>query len=166
MSYTDKMTLDEIQDNDLEMVKYAVKNANKHQLRNQRQAAQFVKHCLDITLKRLGVHVNPPRGQLERARYAKILDQQMEEKKVRIENRNKYTDNESWRNGIYIFKNDELTTFISDILTVRRQEYSKDTLRLHKQSIGCFVVTNAKIDRGQNIFISPGIVSPYSIGNS
>lgn len=158
-NYTDEMTLDEISDNDLAMVKDAIKNANKYSFgKNKQQAMAFFKHCMDITLKRCEITVNPPKGTYARELYEKVLDKQMAEGGILIEHRNKYRANDMWRNGLYVFKNGELVAFISNVLLDVKESYSKETFKLSKRSIGYFVITNAKTDQTQRIYTPPGTI--------
>jgi len=153
-TYQDNMTLDEIAENDLEMSMDAIKDANKYGFGNNREKAfLFVRHCMDNTLRRLGIFMRVPKTEEARKEYAKKLDRVMTEKKIRIENRNRYTGADIWRCGIYIYRNDELVAFISDILTENRTEVDPVTMKLMKQDIGCFVITNARVDNDRRIFV-------------
>jgi hypothetical protein len=154
----DKLTLDEIADNDLEMVKDAITNANKYPFgRDIRKAKLFIRHCLNCTLKHLGITVTVPKNQFAKKRYEKILDEQMAKARVKIENRKKYAGNDVWRNGIYIYKDDVLVSFISNVLGDVKEEYSKDTMKLPKRSFGgLFVITNARTDNINRIYTPSG----------
>jgi len=152
-NYTDNLTLDEIGENDLEMAKDAIKNANKYSFgSHMKKSVLFVKHCLDTTLKHLGITVNPPKDKSSRKMYAHILDKQLEEKNIKIEHRKKYVGKEIWRNGLYISQDDVLVAFISDVIRVSQERLTKDKLRLLKESVGYYVVTNARTDNVKRIY--------------
>jgi len=160
-TYVDKLTLDEIAANDLEMVKEAIKNAKKYSFgHDPKKATAFVRHCLARTLVSLGMsHPAPPpnvNSQLAKIRHAAKLDKEMREKQIRIENRNKYKGNDAWRNGVYVYQRDELVCFISDVLTVRRTEFDPISQKIGNEQIGYIVVTNARLEDTKRIFLVPG----------
>jgi hypothetical protein len=153
-TYADKMTLDEVAANDLEMVKDAIKNASKYRFgKDIRRAVTFVKLAVDATLKRLGIIVNPPTSPSMRLTYAAMLDKQMREKQVRIEHRTNYKGDDTWRCGLYIYQRDELVVFVSDVLTERRTEVSRETMRVGRDETGFMVITNAQMEDTKKIFL-------------
>ncbi len=153
-TYADKLTLDESASNDIEMVKDAIKNAKKYSFGNDKRKAQiFVKTCLDITLKRLGIKVEPPTSREAQIKYAQWLDKAMADRQVRIEHRSKYRGNDMWRRGIYVYQRDELVAFISDILTHRRTEFDPLTMKVGRESVGLVVITNARTEDTKRIFL-------------
>jgi hypothetical protein len=152
-NYTDKMTLSEIGENDVEMVKDAIKNANKYSFgTNKAKAQAFIKHCLDCTLKHLGFIVTLPKGKFAQKIYANNFINQMENSGVKIETRKNYTGKDYWRRGIYIYKDDVLVAFISSVFGNVREEYSKQTLKLKRKSMELFVITNAHTDNIQKVY--------------
>lgn len=156
-TFADKITLAEVAENDLNMVKDAIKNANRYHFgHDMRKAIIFVRVCVDATMKRLGIVINPPKSADAQKLYADALDKEMADKQVRIETRNKYQGSDIWRNGIYIYQRDELVAFISDVLTTRRTEMEPGTLKITKESIGYMVVTNARLDDTKRIYLMPG----------
>lgn len=158
-TYADDLTLDEIRDNDIEMVRDAIKNANRYHFgRDMQKASLFVRDCMDRTLKRLGIKVQLPASRTKEslAEYAKRLDKEMHDKQVKIETRRNYTGNDQWRCGVYIYQRDELVAFISDIFTTRRTEFNKETLKITGESVGIVVITNARTDDSKRIFLMPG----------
>lgn len=161
-TFADKMTLDEIAENDVEMTRDAIKNANRYHFgKDQRKAMLFVRHCIDATLRHLGIKINPPATFAARNEYAKAIDRAMEEKQIRIESRNNYRGSEAWRCGVYIYQRDELVAFVSDILTERRTELDSISLKIGKESVGYMVVSNARLDETKRIYTMPaGIVAP------
>ena len=157
-TFADKLTLDEVAENDLEMTLEAIKGANKfHFGNNMQKAVLFVRSCLDNTLRYLGIVISLPQSKEARERYAKKLDKLMEEKQIRIESRNKYRGQDQWRCGIYVYCRDELAAFISDVFTERRDHVDPISMKISKSDIGYMVITNTRTDSGQRIF-TPSIV--------
>ena len=153
-TYTDKLTIDEIADNDLEMTRDAIKQASKYGFgKDKMKALGFVKDCVDKTLKRLGITVNPPATKEAKAKYAQWLDNEMVMRQIRIEHRNRYRRSDAWRCGIYIYQRDELVAFISDVLTQRRTELDPISMKIGKEEIGYIVITNARLDDTKRIFL-------------
>ena len=109
MSYQDNMTLDEIAANDLEMAKDAIKNAKKFTFYNPRAAIRFTGECVKATLIRMGL---PNFEKIPQ----KLLKKIQKEKKIKVEHRARYQGENFWRNGIYIYKDDILVAFISEVL--------------------------------------------------
>ena len=160
-TYQKNMTLEEIQANDLEMTRDAIKNAKKYGFGpDAKKAANFVRHCLARTLVGLGMtHPAPPpnvNSQLAKIRHAAKLDKEMREKQIRIENRNKYKGNDAWRCGLYVYQRDELVTFISDVLTQRSTEFDPIAQKIGREEIGFIVITNANLEDTKKIFLVPG----------
>ena len=160
--YADKLTLDEVAENDLAMVKDAIKDANRYGFgQDKMKAVAFIRQCVDATLKRLDMtSPQPPpncNSQVARAMFAAKLDKEMRNKGIRIEHRNNYKGSDVWRCGIYIFQRDDLVAFISDIFTERRTETDPLTMKVGRESIGYMVVTNARLDETKRIFLMPGI---------
>ena len=160
-TYQKNMTLEEIQANDLEMTRDAIKNAKKYSFgHDMKKAVNFVRMCLGKTLVSLGIpHPQPPpnvNSYEAKVRHAAKLDKEMREKQIRIENRNKYKGNDAWRNGVYVYQRDELVCFISDVLTVRRTEFDPISQKIGNEQIGYIVVTNARLEDTKRIFLVPG----------
>jgi len=159
-TFADDLTLDEIADNDLEMTRDAIKNSSRYNFGpDMKKAVQFVRQCLDVTFKRLGMmSPQPPPNCISpasRTRFAEKLDAEMKEKQIRIEHRNKYTGDEIWRCGIYIYQKDVLVCFISDVLTKRTTKVGPLSMKIVGDEIGYMVVTNAQLDETKRIFVMP-----------
>lgn len=159
-TYTEKLTLAEIAENDLEMVRDAIKNSIRYNFgKDMKKAVMFVRHCMDVTFRRLGMtSPQPPTNCISpasRARFAAKLDAEMKEKEIRIEQRNKYTGSDLWRCGIYIFQKDVLVCFISDVLTKRTTEANPMTFGIGREEIGYMVITNAELDETKKIYVMP-----------
>ena len=165
-TYQKNLTLDEIAANDLEMVKYAIKNAKKYNFgKDMKKAVNFVRMCLGKTLVSLGIpHPQPPpnvNSYEAKVRHAAKLDKAMREKQVKVEHRNKYRGNDMWRCGLYVYLRDELVAFISDVLTVRQTEYDPISQKIGNENVGFIVITNAQLEDTKRIFLVPG----FSKGN-
>jgi hypothetical protein len=161
-TYIEKLTLDEIADNDLEMTRDAIKNASKHHFgHDMNKAVAFIREALGKTLVHLGVsHPAPPGNSRSREammRHAAKIDREMKERQIRIEHRNNYKGDDMWRCGLYIYQRDELVTFISDVLTQRRTEVDPISMKIGKETQGYLVITNARLEDTKRIFLMPGI---------
>ena len=107
-TYQDNMTLDEIASYDLEMTKDAIKNANKISFHDNRSAQLFVMACIKATLRSLGL------PDFEKT-PVEDLDRLQAERNIKIEHRKRYRGEDEWRSGIYIYKDDVLVSFISEV---------------------------------------------------
>lgn len=115
MSYLDNYTLDEIAANDLEMLRDAIKNAYKYKFYDLKKAMKFVGACVRETLIALGL---PNFERIPKKLLAKIQKQ----KKIRVEHRTRYKGENLWRCGIYIYKDDVLVAFISEIMVPEKNQ--------------------------------------------
>jgi hypothetical protein len=131
--YRDNMTLEEIADNDLEMIKDAVKNCKRYRFNSPNAAKQLHFVAVDATLKYIGLDVmlNPSEGRVQKS---------MDRLGVRIEDRQNYKGEASWRNGLYIYKKGELVAFISSIV------HDKPSPFAINRKEHWLVYTNAKLD--------------------
>lgn len=160
-TYADNLTLDELQSNDIEMLRDAIKNAKKYNFgKDMKKAVNFVRMCLGKTLVSLGIpHPQPPpnvNSYEAKVRHAAKLDKAMREKQVKVEHRNKYRGNDMWRCGLYIYQRGELVTFISDVLTQRSTEFDPIAQKIGREEIGFIVITNANLEDTKKIFLVPG----------
>ncbi len=137
--YRDKLTLNDVADNDLEMVKDAVKNAKRYFFEDANQAMAFVGKCVQTTLNHCGLLI------LEGMK-AELVQKKMDKKKIIVENRSKkwsgqpfYTGEDAWRNGLYIYKSGELVAFISSV------SMEKPSPIAINQDLRPFVITNARV---------------------
>lgn len=148
MSYQDNMTLDEIASYDEDMVRDAIKNANKYRFTDARKALIFVGECIKNTLEFLGV-----KNALEMLqKNPAFLDRIQKVGNIRIERRDKYRGENLWRNGIYVYKDDVLATFIGEIL----KEVPHPLMRYKSDhQFGFVVVTNARVDRTSRFYHVP-----------
>lgn len=158
--YRDNMTIDDIAANDMEMLKDAIKNASRYHFGPEmNKALRFVQDCVARTFRRLGMtNPQPPpncNSPEARIRFAAKLDREMREKGVKIERRNQYKGPDQWRCGIYIYQRGELVAFISDIFTEKRTEFDRENLKITGESIGYMVITNARTDDSQRVFVVP-----------
>lgn len=161
-NYTDNMTLDEIKDNDIAMVGDAIKNANRYSFGwNEPRARKFTQHCINMALESLGIRDSRPKSGMSPEAATKFVEQlqkSMTNKGIKLEMRRNYQGKDAWRNGMYIYQRSVLVAFISNVLAMGHTELSRDKLAIAKQVVGLFVITNAKLDKTQRIFTSPGII--------
>ena len=137
--YRDKMTFDEVILNDEEMAKYAVKNSKRYGFTKTNRAQAFVGRCVQMSLNHCGLMVVKGTPEI-------IIQKKMDEAKIQIESRIEdpwgrsfYKDENSWRNGIYIFKNGELAFFIGVPVAEVPSQFALD------RTIKLTVVTNAPL---------------------
>jgi len=130
--YRDKLTLDEVAENDIEMVEYAIKNSKRYFFNTQQQALAFVGRCIQMTMNHCGLMI------LE-GMSAPLVQERMDKECIQIESRKHYAGDNSWRNGAYITKKGELVAFISvPTLLIPSPLAIKQKQRF-------FVITNAKV---------------------
>lgn len=135
-TYREDMTIDEIKVNDKEMQAVAIRNANRYFFVEMHQAAHFIGDCLKKTLDYLGVVIGPKT-------HPKFVDRMLKKNKVEVENRKHYKDQDAWKQGLYIYKDGELVTFISTIV-----EGKPDGALIwtgERDNAKFSVITNAKI---------------------
>ena len=130
----DNRTLADIWSDDAAMTDDAIKNAKKYNFGNDHKKAQaFIGDCLDKTLKRCGLTISPHM----KPKMASML---MKRHRVKIESRNKFkTQEDAWKNGIYVFKKNELVAFISQMFVYKPGRFKIDQNRY------IAVITNAKV---------------------
>lgn len=150
-TFKDDLTIEEAEEVDREMADVAIKNANAYNFPIKKmgngydvtEPREFIGKCLEDTMIRCGVKLF--RGIKQDA--ARFIQKQMDANKIVIENRSKdpfgkpfYKKPEDmWRNGLYIFKDGELVTFISEVMM-----YEPDNFAIKRDP--CYrVITNAKI---------------------
>jgi hypothetical protein len=155
--YRDDMTLGDIKSNDTDMLNDAIKGAKRYTFDNILKAKIFVKHCLDITLKRHGIKVNPPRtkNMFVMRRYEQELKKEFDKAKVEIESRghNHYQGADVWKRGIYVFCNGELSAFISNPFKHIQEKHFQNRMMLPESKVvGFYVITNARIDTTQRVY--------------
>lgn len=133
-SITDKRTLGEIADDDKGMFDDVIKNAKKYNFgQDVAKAKAFIGACLDKSLKRCGLTASPHMK-------PKMVDMLMKRCKIKIESRSKYKDpKDAWKNGIYVYKGDQLAAFISQIFVYRPHYLKIDQQRY------IAVITNVKV---------------------
>ena len=131
-SITDSRTLDEVAADDYGMAKDAVKNSKRYKFYDFQKATLFIRHCAATTLGDMGFIIS-------RDMNPKMIERMFKTHKIRIETRNKYKDDDVWRNGTYIFKNDELRVFVSKMLKHTPGSFDRDRTEYIS------VVTNARV---------------------
>jgi len=139
MTYQDNMHLEDIETNDLEMTRDAVKNAKRYCFPTSGHAMSFVGACVKATLEKLGVK-----------NFLKMNDKMLKmiqkERNIKVEHRTQYHNNDIWRCGLYIYKDDVLVVFISEVLVPVRHPL------LIKQKETYDVITNATPDTTRRVY--------------
>jgi hypothetical protein len=130
--YRDKMTLDEMAENDRAMTDDAAKRFRRYKWYRPKPAFKFISHCIKSTLDRLGVKIMPGMN-------PKMVDRMLLTRKVKVEKRTHYEGNDVWRNGFYIMQNGELVAFISNVM-----KFQRSPLLLKGDPDSWSVITNAR----------------------
>ena len=104
---TDNRTLGEIKADDIANLEYIIHKECKERLfRNGTKAAEFVGQCLFARLRKLGVKVD------ERV-DERFVDRMLRKCNIKVENRRYDEEEDKWREGIYVYKDNEIVGFIS-----------------------------------------------------
>ena len=110
--------VEELEAYDVDMLEHNLeKNAKDYKTDSIKEALEVILGLLDRTLKKIGVDVS---GSEE------TIDSEMEKHDVKVEHRKNYCDDETWRNGIYVYKGMDLTGFISEPLVKRTSVFELD----------------------------------------
>jgi hypothetical protein len=131
--YRDNMTIDEMAENDGYMVEHAIKNAKRYTFFNLEEARAFTGRAVQETLDRLGIKIRPGVS-------PKFIDKHLEHKRVKVECREKYKGNDTWKCGIYIYQDGELVAFVSSVF---HDEPNPFLLRDQRDKF--YVISNAKV---------------------
>jgi len=102
---TDNRTLDEVKADDISMLEDALRDRREHWFTKPDEAMRYIGDRLFKLLKRLGVKVKKDMDW-------RMVDAQLGTHHVKVENRD-YEDDDEWRSGIYVYKNNELAGWIS-----------------------------------------------------
>jgi len=104
--WTDDRILEDVEADDKKMLENCWDRAKGHYFSHLKGAKYFMGETLNGVLAKLGVplsiHGDPDE-----------IDKKMAENRVKVEHRVDYPNDEAWRRGIYVYKNDELAAFIS-----------------------------------------------------
>lgn len=99
------MTLEEMEQHDIENLTYLMKNGKENHFPNLFAARVFVRESLDGILKRCGV-------QCSSEAHPAFVDKQLGDNGVKVENRT-YQGEDMWRSGLYVYKENEIVGFVS-----------------------------------------------------
>jgi len=102
---TDNRTLDEVKADDIGMLEDALKGKKETWFNTPDEAMRYIGDRLFKLLARLGIKVKKDMDW-------RMVDAQLGAHHIRVENRD-YEGDDEWRSGIYVYKNDELTGWIS-----------------------------------------------------
>lgn len=105
----DRQTLQDIADHDRANLMHVIQTECKtYHFQNPKMAQAAGGEALRLALLRFGIEID---GTVP----AETLDETMKAKGVRVESRLDYRDEDSFRNGIYVYRNNEIAYFISQI---------------------------------------------------
>jgi len=111
--FRDELYLEDLPKVDKEMLEDIVKNPRSYNFRGMAsekvfsEAIQCFLDNITMAFKKLGAELPPW------ALHFILCQPKSEFNNIEIENRTKYRDEESWRNGTYVFKNGILAYFVS-----------------------------------------------------
>lgn len=112
---TDNRTLGEIKADDIANLEDVIhKQCKEHLFPDGTTAAEFVGQCLFTRLRKLGVKVN---GRVDE----RFVDRMLKKHNVKVENRRYEEEEDKWREGIYIYKDNEIVGFISQPTPLRSE---------------------------------------------
>lgn len=143
MLYKD-LTLDEAAKVDLDQTYEVIAGAKRYAFADARKAISFVGACVKTVLHSLGIEdpaiLNPADP---------IVERMQRERGVHVERRKHYdSSGDVWRNGFYIYKDDELIAFIGEPL----QSVPHPLLPFQKDAGMLFVVTNVDPEQRRRVY--------------
>ena len=109
----DNRTLDEIKADDIGQLEDLLKKAKEYWFTDVRHALQFQGEMLFKELKRHKVNVNEKMD-------GRMVERQLSKQKMKVENRAYPEEENKWREGIYVYKNDEIIVWISKIEAIKK----------------------------------------------
>ncbi len=105
---------------DIDMLEHNLdKNAEDHKAKSPKEAFDIIQQLLDKTLKRAGVNISEDSS-------ADVVDSLLKKTNVKVEHRSHYQEDDTWRNGVYIYKGMDLMGFISEPLVKRPSVFELD----------------------------------------
>jgi len=103
----DNRTLGEIKSADIANLEHVLhKQCKEHLFPNGTAAMEFVGQCLFKQLRKLGVKVTANVDE-------RFVDRMLVKNNVKVEPRKYAEDEDKWRDGIYVYKDNEIVGFIS-----------------------------------------------------
>jgi hypothetical protein len=136
----DDLTLDEAAAVDLEQTYEVIKNAKRYHFGDARRAISFIGACVKSVMEHLNIKE-------DMVLHESVLKRIERERNIHIERRTHYGSGDLWRNGIYIYKDDQLLAFIGEPL----REVPHPLLPF-KRDFGFVVVTNVDPERRQRVY--------------
>lgn len=98
-------TLDDLKSKDIDNLEHVMKGRVRRLFDTKVEVTRFVSAMVFGTLEKIGMDMNPEMTG-EQAQAIMIA------KGIKIEPRGNYTGDDEWRAGTYIYKNDEIVSFI------------------------------------------------------
>jgi len=112
--------VDELKAYDVDMLEHNLdRNAKDHTAKTPIEAFGIVRDLLDKTLKKAGVDISEDSTEA-------AVDSLLEKTNVKVEHRSHYQEDDTWRNGVYIYKGMDLLGFISEPLVKRPSVFELD----------------------------------------
>ena len=108
-------TLGDIEDYDLDNLKYILQNVKEMKFTELNQVTEFSGLCMNAALQKHDINLNVAIQMSNDPEYEDVgaaIDTLMKAKNVRVEERMNYDGEDRWRCGFYIYKNNEITDFI------------------------------------------------------
>ena len=103
----DNRTLDEIRANDIDNIGHITKHELKeHLFSSKSKAGPFIGTCLFARLRKLGVKIDQHVDE-------RFVDRMLKKHGIKVENRPYDEPEDKWREGLYIYKDNEIVGFIS-----------------------------------------------------
>ena len=98
-------TLDDLKERDIDNLENLMKGRKRLFFKSMVEVTRFNSAMVFGTLEKLGVVMNPSLD-------GDQVDAMLKANNVKIEMRDQYTGDDTWRAGTYIYKNNEIVTFL------------------------------------------------------
>jgi len=112
--------VDELKGYDIDMLEHNLdKNAKDYKVDDLKSATLVIQSLLDKALKKVGVNIAEDSTE-------EGVDFLLKRHNVKVEHRKNYTGDDTWRNGIYVYKGMDLVGFISEPLFKKPDVFAID----------------------------------------
>jgi len=109
-------TLKDLKDRDIDNLQYLLKNKQIHVFKTSALATIAVGEMLHAAVLRAGLDLTALMGLAETSDEAgEMVDEAMRGVGLRIETRPYTNEEDKWRSGIYVYKNNEILAFIGAV---------------------------------------------------
>jgi len=149
---SDNRTLDEVKADDIDQLNQAHKQSERYEFFDRKQAYSFQGVCVQAALKNLGVLFPLAGVGITRNINTRFVDKQLKDKGIVCEQRRYHDEDDVWRTGLYVYKEDgELAFFISNVKGNNPSPFSIN--RVQKWA----VLTNVQVSGGKRAISLPGM---------